>query len=76
MEIDDEIKNNSNSLFALGEEIVELSNKKALMNERNKYDKESNAIKNNIVKLKDQEGILNNNIKSLELEIVNLNSIK
>ena len=76
MEIDDEIKNNSSNLFALSEEIVELSNKKALMNERNKYDKESNAIKNNVIKLKDQEGTLSNNIKALELEIVNLNSVK
>ncbi len=74
--IDEDIRNTSSKLFSLSEELVELSNKKTLMSERNKYDKESNAIKNNIIELKDKEGILNNNTNSLKLEMDNMNTTK
>ncbi len=76
LKIDEIIRDNSTKLFKISEELVELSNKKTLMSERNKYDKDSNDIKNNIVVLKDREGNLNNNIKSIELEIKNLDTTK
>ena len=76
IKVDDEIKEINSKLFILSEELVELSNKKTLMNERNKYDKESDAIKRNIINLKDKEGNYKNNIKSYELEINNLNTVK
>ncbi len=76
IKVDDEIKDINSKLFALSEELVELSNKKTLMSERNKYDKESNEIKNNVINLKDSQGTISNKIKSIELEINNLDTIK
>ena len=46
------------------------------MTERNKYDKTSETIKNNIVNLKDREGVVKNNIESIKLDIENLNHEK
>ena len=74
LNLDDKIKNTSDEIFRINESLIELSNKKTLMTERNKYDKESEAVKNNIISLKDREGILNNSISIVELDIKNINS--
>jgi len=75
-EVDEKIKQINTSLFALSEQLVELSNKKTLMSERNKYDKSSSIVQNNVIALKDKEGTINTELKSLELEIENLNTTK
>ena len=62
LNIDDKIKNTSNEIFNINESLIDLSNKKTLMTERNKYDKESNEVKNNLISLREREGILNNSI--------------
>ena len=76
IETDDKIKNSSNELFKLNETLLDLSNKKTLMTERNKYDKESQIVKNNIINLKDKEGTLNNNITAVKNDILNNNETK
>ena len=73
---DDKIKTTSDEIFKLNETLLELSNKKTLLTERNKYDKTSNAIKNNIINLKEKEGVLNNNVSSLKIDIKNLEDEK
>ena len=72
LNVDDKIKNTSNEIFNLNESLLDLSNKKTLLTERNKYDKESQSVKNNLVNLKDREGSLNNNIESIKIDINNL----
>ena len=76
LNIDDKIKNTSSEIFTINESLLDLSNKKTLMTERNKYDKTSETIKNNIVNLKDREGVVKNNIESIKLDIENLNHEK
>ena len=49
MDIDDKIKTSSDDIFKLNEVLLNLSNKKTLMMERNKYDKESKIVKNNLI---------------------------
>lgn len=73
MTIDDKIKSTSDEIFKLNETLIELSNKKTLLTERNKYDKTSDTVKNNIVNLKNREGELKNSISLIELDIKNLN---
>ena len=73
LKLDENIKKTSDEIFKINETLIELSNKKTLMTERNKYDKESTAIKNNIISLKEREGILNNSISLCELDIKNYN---
>ena len=46
-------------IFKINESLLELSNKKTLMTERIKYDKESNTVKNNLVNLKEKQALLN-----------------
>ena len=72
MNLDDSIKNTSNEIFSINESLMELSNKKTLLSERNKYDKESSSIKNKLIELKDREGTIKNNIAAIELDINNL----
>ena len=72
MNLDDSIKNTSNEIFSINESLMELSNKKTLLSERNKYDKESSSIKNKLIELKDREGTIKNNIAAIELDIKNL----
>ena len=69
LNIDDKIKKTSGEIFKINESLIDLSNKKTLMTERNKYDKESDEVKNNIINLKDRLGVLNNNISQLKLDI-------
>ena len=53
--------------------MLDLSNKKTLLTERNKYDKSSDEVKNNLINLKEKEGITRNNILGVESDIKNLN---
>lgn len=74
--IDENIKKVSSSIFKVNETLIDLSNKKTLMTERNKYDKTSEAVKNNLIKLKDREGELKNNISSIKTDVENLEKEK
>lgn len=74
--LDEKIKSTSNSIFKINESLIDLSNKKTLMTERNKYDKESQAVKNNIITLKDRLGLLNNNIATIKIDIKTCEDIK
>ena len=76
LNIDEEIKNTSNEIFKVNESLMSLSNKKTLMTERNKYDKTSENIKTNLINLRDREGLIKNNISSIELDIKNANEVK
>ncbi len=71
--VDDKIKECSDGIFNINESLIELSNKKTLLTERNKYDKTSDTVKNNIIGLKDREGKLKSSISLLELDINNTN---
>ena len=68
---DEKIKSISSEIFKINESLLDLSNKKTLMTERNKYDKESESVKNNLIALKDREGIINNNISSITIDLNN-----
>ena len=68
---DEKIKNISSEIFKINESLLELSNKKTLMTERNKYDKTSDNVKNNIILLKEKEGNLNSSISTVKLDIEN-----
>ena len=76
LNIDDNIKKTSEEIFNLNESLLELSNKKTLITERNKYDKESKSVKNNLINLKDREGVIKNNISSISLDIKELEESK
>ena len=71
---DDQIKKISSEIFKINESLLELSNKKTLMTERNKYDKTSESVKNNLIALKDKEGNLNNDIVTTKLDIENFSN--
>ena len=73
LNLDEKIKVTSNEIFKLNESLLDLSNKKTLLTERNKYDKSSNEVKNNLINLKEKEGITRNNILGVESDIKNLN---
>ncbi len=73
LNIDENIKKTSDEIFKINESLIELSNKKTLMTERNKYDKTSEVVKNNLISLKDREGTLSNSISITELDIKNIN---
>ena len=73
LNVDEKIKSTSSEIFKINESLIELSNKKTLMTERNKYDKTSETIKNNLINLKDREGIINSSITSIKMDIGNLN---
>ena len=74
LNLDEKIKKTSSEIFKINETLLDLSNKKTLMTERNKYDKTSEAVKNNIIKLKDREGELKNNISVINVDIESLNN--
>lgn len=74
--IDEKITLTSNQIFSINESLLELSNKKTLMTERNKYDKTADEIKNNLINLKNREGSIKTNISSVGLDIKNSNDIK
>lgn len=74
LNLDEKIKKTSSEIFKINETLLDLSNKKTLMTERNKYDKTSEAVKNNIIKLKDREGELKNNISVIKFDIESLNN--
>ena len=76
LNIDDKIKTSSDEIFRLNETLLNLSNKKTLMIERNKYDKESKIVKNNLINLKDKQGVLKTNITSVLKDIDNINETK
>ena len=76
MEIDENISNTSSEIFKINENLLDLSNKKTLMTERNKYDKESDEIKNNLLKLRDREGVLKNNISSVKFDLNEYSVVK
>ena len=73
LNIDEKIKKTSNEIFKINESLLDLSNKKTLLTERNKYDKSSDEVKNNLIHLKDREGITRNSINAIEVDIKNLN---
>ena len=76
LNIDESIKKTSNEIFNINENLLELSNKKTLMTERSKYNKESVEVRNNLINLKDKEGTLKNNISTLKIDISNLENEK
>ena len=70
------IKVTSSNIFKINENLIDLSNKKTLLMERIKYDKESNEVQNNLVILKDKECSLNNLISSLKFDLKTLSDNK
>ena len=76
LKVDEKIKETSSDIFKNNESLMSLSNKKTLLTERNKYDKTSENIKNNLVILKDREGTLKNNISLCEMDIKLCNDTK
>ena len=76
LDLDNKIKETSTNIFKINENLIELSNKKTLLMERIKYDKESNEVQNNLILLKDKEGSLNNLISSLKFDLGNLKNNK
>lgn len=73
LNIDESIKSTSSHIFKINESLIALSNKKTLITERNKYDKQSESIKSNLITLKDKQCSLKNNISSNNLDIKYLN---
>ena len=76
LDLDNKIKETSTNIFKINENLIELSNKKTLLMERIKYDKESSEVQNNLIVLKDREGSINNLISSLKFDIGNLKNNK
>lgn len=76
LNLDNKIKETSTNIFKINENLIELSNKKTLLMERIKYDKESNEVQNNLILLKDKEGSLNNLISSLKFDLGSLKNNK
>ena len=76
LNLDEKIKSTSNEIFKINESLLDLSNKKTLMMERNKYDKTSDTVKTNLINLKDRLGVINNNISSISMDISNLEELK
>ena len=76
LDLDGKIKETSTNIFKINENLIELSNKKTLLMERIKYDKESNEVQNNLILLKDKEGSLNNLISSLKFDLGSLKNNK
>lgn len=74
--LDEDIRKTSEELISINNELTSLSNKKILMSERNKYDKNSNEVINNIASLKDKIAAYNSEYKVLEEDINSLNNIK
>lgn len=72
LNIDEKIRTTSSEIFRINESLIDLSNKKTLMTERIKYDRESSSVKNNLVNLKEKEAILTNSIASIKIDIENL----
>lgn len=72
LKADEKINSLNNAIFKNNETLIDLSNKKALMSERNKYDKNSDEVQKTLLLLKDKEGVLKNSIKSFVFEINNL----
>ena len=71
LNLDEKIKTTSSEIFKLNEGLLDLSNKKTLMTERIKYDRESSSVKNNLVNLREKQAVINNNISSLKLDLEN-----
>lgn len=71
LNIDEKIKLTSNEIFKINSSLLDLSNKKTLMTERIKYDKESSSVKNNLVNLKEKQAIITNDISSVKLDVEN-----
>ena len=76
LDLDNKIKETSTNIFKINENLIELSNKKTLLMERIKYDKESNEVQNNLILLKDKEGSLNNLISLLKFDLGSLKNNK
>ena len=72
LNVDEKIRTTSSEIFRINESLIDLSNKKTLMTERIKYDRESSSVKNNLVNLKEKEAILTNSIASIKIDIENL----
>ena len=71
LNIDEKIRVTSNEIFKINESLIALSNKKTLMTERIKYDKESANVKNNLLNLREREAVLNNSISTINIDINN-----
>ncbi len=74
--LDEKISKTSSEIFAINESLISLSNKKTLLTERNKYDKESNEVKNKLIGLKEKEATLNNLLSSINIDVNNLKNSK
>ena len=72
LNVDEKIRTTSSEIFRINESLIDLSNKKTLMTERIKYDRESSSVKNNLVNLKEKEAILTNSIASIKIDLENL----
>lgn len=72
LNVDEKIRSTSSEIFKINESLIELSNKKTLMTERIKYDRESASVKNNLVNLKEKEAVLSNSVSSIKIDIENL----
>lgn len=71
LNVDEKIKNTSAEIFKINESLLDLSNKKTLMTERIKYDKESSSVKNNLVALRERQAVVTNNVATIKIDIDN-----
>lgn len=69
IKIDEEISNKNDHQMELAKEIADLNSEKQIMLERKKYEVDDIKLQNNLVVLKEEELILDKNIKGLENDI-------
>jgi len=72
LKLDESYNSNSEKLINLTKEISDLEARKQLVTERKKYEVDDIKLENNILNLKEEELILEKNIKTLESEVVDL----
>ncbi len=73
IKIEEEISNYQNRLISLNSELGELTSKKALIEERSKYDIKSESIMNNLIILKEKELKSKNELNGIEIDLNILN---
>lgn len=72
LRIEEEISECQKKLIEINDNLGELSSKKALIEERSKYDKNSESIQNKLIELKNQELKIKNELSGIEIDIKNL----
>ncbi len=72
LKIEEEISECQKRLIIINDELGELSSKKALIEERSKYDKNAESIQSNLIGLKNQELKFKNELSGIEIDIKNL----